>query len=420
MTEYYITPDQLCVGLYIQLDLGWMDHPFTFSSFKIKSQEQIDVLRRMQLQRIKYDPKKCSAKPLAASATPVVVAAPANIDQVVDAARTQKIERIEQLRTIRANIEQVEQKFIKVTDTIKNINKQIQSNPEAAVKETNAVVKQMVDTMLSGGDIMLHAISEKLGEEAYFHSLNVSVLSLMLGKAADLSADEIQEIGLGAVLHDIGKTDLPYKIVTKTDPLTKAEHALMETHCELGMKQAAKLKLSRDAFSIICQHHECVDGSGYPLKLSGDAISVAARVVSIANTYDNLCNPINIANAITPSEALSQMFALKRAKFDDRLLMLFIKRLGVYPPGSLIQLSNELIGLVVSVNSEQPLRPNVMVYDPTIPKDAALIISLESESDLKVAKSIRPVQLSRQVHQYLNPRKNVTYYFDAHKKGTSK
>lgn len=376
------------------------------------------MLKGLQLQRIKYDPKKCSAKPLPPTTVADVSVTKQETEKAVDEARTQKTERIEQLRKIRANIEQVEQKFIKVTDSIKNINKQIQTNPEAAIKETNAVVKQMVDTLQSGGDIMLHAISEKLGEEAYFHSLNVSVLSLMLAKAADLDTELTQQIGLGAVLHDIGKSDIPYRIVSKTDALTKAEQAMMEQHCELGVKQAVKLNISRDAMSIIMQHHECVDGSGYPNGLRGDAISHAAKVVAIANAYDNLCNPTNIANAVTPSEALSQMFALKRAKFDDRLLKLFIKRLGVYPPGSLIQLSNDMIGLVVSVNPEQPLRPNVMVYDPTVPKDSALIVSLEVENEMKVVKSIRPAQLSRQVHQYLNPRKNVTYYFDGNKKGT--
>lgn len=418
MSEHYITPEQLCVGLYVQLDLGWMEHPFTFSSFTIKSQAQIDILKGLRLPRIKYDPKKCSAKPLPPSAVQTVVTVTQETAKAVDQARTEKNERIEQLRQIRANIEQVEQKFIKVTDSIKNINKQIQTNPEAAIKETNAVVKQMVDTLQTGGDIMLHAISEKLGEEAYFHSLNVSVLSLMLSKAAELDAELIQQIGLGAVLHDIGKTEIPYKIVSKAEPLTKAEHTLLEQHCEFGVKQAVKLNISRDAMSIIMQHHECTDGSGYPNKLQGDAIALSAKVVAIANIYDNLCNPLNIANAVTPSEALSQMFALKRAKFDDRLLKLFIKRLGVYPPGSLIQLSNDMIGLVVSVNSEQPLRPNVMVYDPTVPKDSALIVSLEAESEIKVVKSIRPAQLSRQVHQYLNPRKNVTYYFDSSKKAT--
>ena len=420
VSENFITPDQLCVGLYVQLELGWMDHPFTFSSFKIRSQDQIDLLKKMRLPRIKYDPKKCSAKPLPPSEKPAE--APANadaaLDQMVDQVLTEKAARIEQLRSIRADIQQVEKKFVKVADSIKNITKNLQTNPEEAVKETNAVVKQMVETMLEGGDIMLHAISEKLGEDAYFHSLNVSVLSLMLAKAAELDAELIEQIGLGAILHDIGKSEVPYKIVMKTDPLTKPEQAMLERHCEFGARQAAKMQLSAEALSIIQQHHECADGTGYPAKLKGDAMTMPAKVVAIANTYDNLCNPINITAAITPSEALSQMFALKRAKFDDRLLKLFIKRLGIYPPGSLVQLSNEMIGLVVSVNSEQPLKPNVLVYDSTIPKDDALIVCMESEPELKVAKSLRPAQLPRQIHQYLNPRKNVTYYFDPKSKGS--
>lgn len=416
MSEHFITPEQLCPGLYIHLELGWMDHPFTFSSFKIKDQEQINILKQLRLQRIKYDPRKSTAQPpTQPAATPAPTPNDAEAADISDVL-AKKAASIEQLRTMRTDIEQVEKKFIKAADSIKKINKNLQSNPEAAVQEADATVGQMVETMLSGGDIMLHAIGEKLGEDTYFHSLNVSVLSLMLAKAAELPTELIHQIGLGAILHDIGKTEIPYKVVAKTEPLTKAEQALMEQHCAYGVKMAGRMNLSAGAMSIIAQHHEYVDGTGYPAKLSGDKMTVTAQLVSVVNAYDNLCNPHNLAVALTPSEALAQMYAHKRAKFDDRLLKLFIKRLGIYPPGSLVQLSNEMLGLVVSVNSEHPLKPNVLVYDATIPKENALIVSLESEPDLKVVKSLRPAQLPRQVHQYLNPRKNVTYFFDPKKR----
>lgn len=415
MSDQFITPAQLCVGVFIELDLGWMDHPFTFSSFKIKSQEQVELLKRLKLTRIKYDPKKSTSKPLPPQTVPEPSDGDAASDNLVNEVLSKKAASIEQLRSIRNDIEQMEKKFVKAADSVKSITRNLQAKPEEAVKEANLVIGQMVETMMSGGDIVLHALGEKLGEDVYFHSLNVSVLALMLSKAADLDSEAIHQIGVGAIMHDIGKAEIPYKVVAKTEPLTKPEQHLMEMHCEYGVKMAAKMALSKDAFSVIMQHHEYVDGSGYPRKLAGDQISMAAKVVSVVNAYDNLCNPVNIAAALTPSEALSQMFAVKRAKFDDRLLKLFIKRLGIYPPGSLVQLSNELIGLVVSVNSELPLKPNVLVYDPTIPKNDALIISLESEPDLKVIKSLRPAQLPRQVHQYLNPRKNVTYFLDAKK-----
>jgi HD domain len=163
---------------------------------------------------------------------------------------------------------------------------------------------------------------------------------------------------------------------------------------------------------MIQQHHEYLDGSGYPARLKGDVISSLTRVVTIANTYDNLCNPHNIAQALTPSEALSRMFASMRTKLDAMQLQVFIRCLGVYPPGSIVQLSNDMVCLVLSSSSTQPMRPNVFVYDPQVPKEDGLIVCLEREPELKITKSLRPGQLPREIYQYLNPRKRVAYYFD--------
>lgn len=410
--EHYIAASQLCIGLHVELELGWMDHPFTFSSFKIKSQEQIDLIKTLALQRIRFNPKKSSSQPLPvpeASATPASVAT----DRLLDEMRERKQASIEELRRVRSDIERMESRFTKVADTVKSITRNLQFNPQEAVKDATNVVTQMVEVMMTDGDLMLHALGDKLGEDTYFHSLNVAVLSLMLCKAAELPAETMQQVGLGALLHDIGKAEIPYKVTNKTEPLTTAEMKLLKMHPEFGLKMAAKLGLSPEVYSVILMHHEYVDGSGYPKGLRDEQILLAAKVVAIANDYDNLCNPVNIANALSPSEALSQLFALRRAKFDDRLLRLFIKRLGIYPPGSLVALSNDTIGLVVSVNTAQPLKPNVMVYDGAVPKEDALIIKLENDPDLKVVKSLRPAQLPRVVHQYLNPRKNITYFVDA-------
>jgi HD-GYP domain-containing protein (c-di-GMP phosphodiesterase class II) len=220
---------------------------------------------------------------------------------------------------------------------------------------------------------------------------------------------------MGAMFHDIGKLEIPDKILRKTEPLTKPEQSFLELHCEYGLDIATKAGLSKQAAEMVMQHHEFVDGSGYPGKLKAEKISPLTKVVSIVNAYDNLCNPINLADALTPHEALSQMFAVKRNKFDAAMLKVFIHCMGVYPPGSIVQLANEMQGMVISVNSSKPLKPCVLVYDPDIPKEEAVIVDLEQDSDLSISKSIRPGQLSREVYQYLNPRKRVTYYFDPKK-----
>ena len=181
----------------------------------------------------------------------------------------------------------------------------------------------------------------------------------------------------------------------------------------MGWRSASACNLAPAALAIIREHHELFDGSGYPAKLKGEAIGLLSRIVAIANYYDELCNPLNIADALTPHEALSLMFAKLRSKFDPKLLQVFIRCLGVYPPGTIVQLSNGVIGMVATVNTARPMKPMVMVYDADVPKEEAILVDMEHETDVNIAKAIRPAQVPREIYNYLSPRKRVSYYFDA-------
>lgn len=412
----YVTPEQLCVGVYVHLDLSWTDHPFTFSSFKIKNAEQIETIRQLGLTRVRIEPGKSDAKPLPApSRTVVTKLSPPVIAQVEPEVVKEKKRRIEQLNRIRNEIAAVEKEFKQASEVVKNITRNIHSNPQEVRLEAEKLVGKMVESLRDMGDVMIHAMSEKLGDDVYFHALNVTVLSLIVAKALGMNEEETKHLGMGALFHDIGKVEIPSKILMKTEQLTKPEQSFLELHCEYGLNIANKTGLSKQAAEIVMQHHEYTDGSGYPGKLKAEQISPLSRIVSIVNAYDNLCNPICLMDALTPHEALSQMFAIKRNKFDVEALKAFIHCLGVYPPASVVQLSNGMLGLVVSGNSTKPLKPNVLVYDPDIPREEAVIVNLELEHDLSISKNLRPGHLPREVHQYLNPRKRVTYYFDPKK-----
>jgi hypothetical protein len=151
--------------------------------------------------------------------------------------------------------------------------------------------------------------------------------------------------------------------------------------------------------------------------LKGDAIRMPTRIVTIANVYDNLCNHVDPNQSLTPHEALSSMYAHRRAQFDPTAMATLVKSLGVYPPGTLVRLSNEAIGLVMNVNVGKPLRPRIMVYDEEIPKEEAIILDLAVENqDLGISASIRPGLLPRAIFDYLNPRKRVNYYVDSQSK----
>ncbi|MCX9156381.1 HD-GYP domain-containing protein [Niveibacterium sp. 24ML] len=415
--DHYITPQQLCIGLQIHLDLSWMDHPFTFSSFKIKSLDQIATLQSLGLTRIRYSPGKSEAEPLAVPTGPVSAPPPA-LSREHDPAYAAKRQRVERLAAQRAKVNACEREFQSATKAIKSITQNLFARPKESYEAARGLTDTMVDSMLTDADVAITLMSDKAGnEDVYYHSLNVTVLAMMLAKELKAPAEAIKSLGVGALFHDIGKVEIPDKVLRKIDPLTHAEAVLMQQHVVYGLEIGKKLELSGEVMAIVAQHHEHADGSGYPRGLQGNQISLLARIVTIVNAYDNLCNPPNPAKAMTPHEALSVMYAQQRAHFDANALSVFIRCMGVYPPGSIVVLSNETIGMVVSVNSTRPLKPTVLVYDPAVPKEEAILVDLEQEAEVSIARTLKPQQLPRPVFEYLSPRRRVTYYFDAESGG---
>jgi len=162
----------------------------------------------------------------------------------------------------------------------------------------------------------------------------------------------------------------------------------------------------------LAQHHEMADGSGFPARLNLDRMSIAARIVALVNRYDNLCNPARLAGALTPHEALSLIFAQSRTKFDATMLNAFIRMMGVYPPGSLVQLTDDRYATVVSCNSSRPLKPRVLVCDTRVPVDEAMLLNLDGQLDLGIRRSLKAAQLPAAARDYLSPRQRMVYFFE--------
>lgn len=413
--DSFIAVDQLKVGLYVYIDMKWFEHPFAFNNFKIKDDEQIRIIRSLGLTKVRYDPARSDLQqPVKQTEQPAqaeAAAAPVLKEHPALAAKRALIEKIRIQREAAARIEHA---FVDAAKTVHNVEKNLLTHPEETVEQANQLVGQIADSIISAPELAIQVMGERIGgEEMYFHSLNVTMLSLMIARDIKLPPEAVQPLGMGALFHDIGRREIPDKILMKMEPLTQAERNYYELHCQYGVEIGKKLKFSPVTLAVIQDHHEMADGSGYPRKLKGDQINLLARIVAVANYYDELCNPQNILNALTPHEALATMFAKLRTKFDPKLLQVFVRCLGVYPPGTVVQLSNGPIGMVVSINTAKPMKPMVMVYDATIPKEEAILVDLEFEADVNIAKAIRPAQLPREIYNYLSPRKQVSYYFDA-------
>jgi putative nucleotidyltransferase with HDIG domain len=297
---------------------------------------------------------------------------------------------------------------------LREIDKNLLNRPAETLEQATQLVGQITESILDARELAIHVMSDKLaGSEPCMHSLNVTMLSLMMARDLKLPVAVVRVLGMGALLHDIGQKDVPARILMKTEALTSAERNYLEQHPVLGVTMAKRLKLAPGVISIIGEHHELYDGTGYPAKLKGEAINLLSRIVAITSYYNELCNPTVLADALTPHEGLSLMFAKLRGKFDPQLLKVFIRCLGVYPPGTIVQLSNGFIALVTTVNMACPTKPIVLVYNDDVPKDEAISLDMSQETGINITKAIRPAQVPQDVYVYLSPGKRVSYYFDA-------
>lgn len=411
MSVAKISPAQIKIGYFIQLPVSWMKHPFITNKFKVESAGQLAIIQTLELEFVYFFPEKSSVSPEVETPTDQAAAlAEANALRVQ--LEQEKNQRIEQAKEQRRQLQKTEKAFEKSMAQVRNLMSKIGSRPLQAIEEANELVVSIADTILNAQALVLHLISQasKEQESIYYHVLNVSVLSMMLAKNLGMSAEQIKLVGLGALFHDIGKLKIPSQILRKTEPLTAPETNLLKLHTRYGVEL---LKLT-DAFPaaalpIVEQHHEYLDGSGYPQGLTGDAIDAMARVVAVVNEFDNLCHPVDISKARSPHHAMSVLFRSMKGKLGGEEMGQLIKMMGVYPPGTIVQLTDDRVGLVMSVNSEQLLYPNVLIYDAQIPRLEAPVITLQ-EGKLGVSKVLKPTQLPQAVYEYLNPRAQVSYF----------
>lgn len=408
VTPQFISPAELRIGLYIYLDMGWMDHPFPVSSFEIRTHEQIQKLQSLGLKKVRYAPERSHPDPHAAS---VVTPPPSGTSSLSPEALAQKQKR-EQLTQQQASLMLCEKQFTQAIQGYKHINDIVHAQPLLARDASSQLVQGMLDGILNEDEAAIRLLSEKAGEKTALHSINVTLISLLLGKALELPKEEMLELGIGALLHDMGKAELPDRLRWIDEQSSPVERQLYQSHVAHGVNMARRLQLSSHATLLIAQHHEYADGSGYPGQIRSEKMSQLSRILSLVNRFDNLCNPSNIVQAVTPHEALSQLFTKNKNQSDSTTLTAFIKMMGIYPPGSVVQLSDERYALVVSVNSARPIKPRVVIHDPHIPRDDALVINLEHEAQIGIRRSLKPVQLPKAAYDYLSPRKRLCYFFE--------
>lgn len=409
--SFAISVDRLVPGLYVDVGLNWTEHPFLFRKFRIKSQDEIDVIKSL-VKEVTVFPGKS-----------VVGAEPERAEEArlrpsaEESARKQwneKKERMDEARHYREQRRKLSQRYQETSKKVMRFNKDVKTSPANAIKDAQEIVEALAGTFESSSSVLIDLIN--LSDSAYgeyAHSLNVTVLAMSIAKALELPSTEMRDIAMGALLHDIGKTMVPAKVLMKKGPLTGPEQKLAANHPLFGVKLVDNLpaaEVSEVAKKIIAQHHELADGTGYPRGIKGKEMLRQSQIVALANIYDNFCNPPDPAQALNPKTAMATLYTRFSDKLDPELIGVFVRSMGIYPPGTLVKLSDESVGLVINVDSSNLLKPSVLLYNPDIPRSEALLVNLCDISGLTIDSVLNPEDCPENVKSYLGLKERLGYF----------
>ena len=249
---------------------------------------------------------------------------------------------------------------------------------QVALEPVNDAVREMADSMFRNPDAILSlSLIKKRDEYTFMHSVNVGVFLMSFCRSVGMDEEEIIDVGVGGMLHDIGKMRTPDGVLNKQGKLTDDEFAQMREHVVFSrsiLEETTGMKAS--SIEVAAEHHERVDGSGYPNKLNGDQISQVGQMSAIVDVYDAITSDRCYHKGNPPTVALKRMMEWSKSHFNPELFQKFIQSVGIYPMGTLVRLENNLLGVVIKPNSESLLHPVITLV-----------------ADIKRKKRIQPKKL---------------------------
>jgi len=225
-------------------------------------------------------------------------------------------------------------------------------------------IKTIVDEILKNRNMMVNMVDLKVFDDyTYYHSVNVAVLSIVIGTSIGFGEEDLCNLGFSALLHDIGKVFVNKEILNKKGILSDDEFLEIKKHSFLGFDYMKKeFGVNRSSKAGILDHHEKFGGGGYPNNLEGADISLFGRIISIADVYDAMTSDRPYRKGIIPSEVIEYIMGSSYVLFDPDLVKLFIRKIAPYPIGTFVKLSNGLTGIVTENYESYCLRPKVRIF----------------------------------------------------------
>ncbi|MDR2405250.1 MAG: HD-GYP domain-containing protein [Deltaproteobacteria bacterium] len=391
-----IATKDLDVGMFVT-DVGrsWINHPWKSKTRLLTDMAEIRELLDYGIEEVYIDTEKSKLKP--EPPKPAYTPKPGTV-RTSPSQRTGPPPTAPEVTTeLEGELPKAFKAYSKALDTSKALVAACYMNKRIEVSEVQENVDELVESVSRNQDALTALIKlRRFDDYTYTHCLNVSVLSISTGKALGLSDNDLRILGMGTMFHDLGKTRIPAYILNKPGKLTDDEFTIMRNHAALSAEIILEQKLNVDdqVIKVARFHHERIDGSGYPDHLKGDEIPPLATICGLSDVYDALTSDRVYHKGKLPHDALKFIYSLRGTHFEPSWVDRFVQSVGIYPPGSVVELASGHVAVVMEINHGSLLTPVIkLVADPKgVISNRPKLINLKdySNSDTMTIKRVIP------------------------------
>jgi HD-GYP domain-containing protein (c-di-GMP phosphodiesterase class II) len=355
-----IAVDQLRPGMYVHdLDCGWLQHPFLLNRFLVRDEATVGRIADAGIRQLYIDTERGDDVVDAPTRADVARA----LDRRIVSLAELRAEQARQTVSLGDERRRAGKLYRDASGAVQRVLHNARMGTIVELERLDPVVDSIVDSIYRHTDALIPLARLKRHDSyTYEHAVSSAAMMAAFGRQMNLSREQIREVALGAMLQDVGMARVPTEIVDKPSRLNPNEVAVVRGHVEHSHDIAQELAdLPEASLEVIAQHHERIDGTGYPFRLRGDQISLHGQMAAIVDVYDAMTSQRPYQTATAPTQALRKLFEWGQHHFSGDLVQAFVRTIGIYPVGSLVRMESGMIGVVME-QTDDLLRPVVKIF----------------------------------------------------------
>jgi len=353
-------------GMFVaELDRPWLETPFAIQGFVVRDSEEVLYVSNY-VDHVYVDAEYTGVKQ--------------SLKLAVAAMKTTPKERL----SLREEFKRTKVSFDSAAETLDRIFESLRGGSQNDISAVQTAINPLIEGVFRNQDAVAALLRLKeSGEYRYHHGVSMAVWAAIVGRHIGLNRHELEKLAVGCAMCDIGMTQLPPELLDQAENLTKEQLRIIRAHPTMGSELVCRSKnIDFEILGIIENHHERMDGSGYPRGIQGAAIPLLARIAGLVDTYDAMITPRPYATARTSHEATQELLDCKGRQFQEALVEQFVQAIGLFPTGTMVELNTGEVGIVAAQNATRRLKPElIIVLDAEKARlDAVKVVDLANQA----------------------------------------